>query len=74
MIELELTGQRLRLWSLPKIVIGVRSFLGLEGYYRRFVEGFFKIAMLNTLLTCKGHKFTWTEACEDSFQELKKRS
>ena len=29
-------------WSLPKIVTGVRSFLGLAGYYRRFVEGFFE--------------------------------
>ena len=60
-------------WSQPKNVSEIRSFLGLAGYYRRFVEGFSKIAMPLTLLTRKGHKFTWTEACEKSFQELKTR-
>ena len=60
-------------WSQPKNILEIRSFLGLAGYYRRFVEGFSKIAIPLTLLTRKGHKFTWTEACEKSFQELKTR-
>ena len=60
-------------WQQPKNVSEVRSFLGLAGYYRRFVEGFSKIALPMTLLTRKGHKFTWSDSCEGSFQELKKR-
>ena len=49
----------------------VRSFLGLAGYYRRFVEGFLKIARPVTALMQKGKEFKWMEACEKSFQELK---
>ena len=60
-------------WNRPMNVSEVRSFLGLAGYYRRFVEGFSKIAMPLTQLTRKSHKFEWTEACEKSFQELKQR-
>jgi len=51
----------------------VRSFLGLAGYYRRFIEGFSKIARSMIELLRKDKKFTWTESCEKSFQELKKR-
>ena len=51
----------------------IHSFLGLDGYYRRFVEGFSHLAMPLTSLTQKGAKFEWTKKCEDSFQELKKR-
>ncbi|XP_071677276.1 uncharacterized protein [Lolium perenne] len=51
----------------------VRSFLGLAGYYRKFVEGFSSIAKPMTMLLKKGKKFEWTEQCEASFQELKKR-
>ena len=47
--------------------------MGLAGYYRRFVDGFSKIVTPMTALTQKGQKFIWTEACENSFQELKKR-
>nr|KYP34208.1 Transposon Ty3-G Gag-Pol polyprotein [Cajanus cajan] len=46
---------------------------GLARYYRRFIEGFSKIAMPLTQLTKKGQPFEWTEKCENSFQELKKR-
>ena len=55
----------------PTNVIEIHSFLGLAGYYRRFIEGFSKIARPMTSLTQKGKEFKWTEACERSFQELK---
>ena len=60
-------------WSQPKNVTEIRSFLGLAGYYRRFVESFSKIVTPMTSLTLKVQKFTGTEACENSFQELKRR-
>ena len=49
----------------------VRSFLGLAGCYRRFVEGFSKIATSLTRLTRNNAKFQWDDDCEKSFQELK---
>ena len=51
----------------------IRSFLGLAGYYCRFIENFSKIAKPMTELLKKDTKFKWTEECEASFQELKKR-
>ena len=51
----------------------IRSFLGLAGYYRWFIEGFFKIALLLTRLSQKGVKFEWSNGCERSFQELKNK-
>ena len=51
----------------------IKSFLGLAGYYRRFIEGFSKRARPMTRLTQKGVKFDWTEECERSFQDLKKK-
>jgi len=58
-------------WKQPTNVTEIRSFLGLAGYYRRFIEGFSKIARPMTALTQKGKEFKWTKACEKSFQELK---
>ncbi|CAH9130500.1 unnamed protein product [Cuscuta epithymum] len=60
-------------WSRPKNAKEVRSFLGLAGYYRKFVEGFSAIALPLTTLTRKGKEFEWTGHCEKSFQELKNR-
>ena len=60
-------------WNRLNSVTEVRSFLGLAGYYRRFVEGFSHLTMPLTHLTQKGAKFEWTGKCEESFQELKKR-
>ena len=60
-------------WPTPKSVTEIRSFLGLAGYYRRFVEGFSKIAGSMTRLTQKGVKFEWDDRCEKSFQQLKER-
>ena len=51
----------------------IRSFLGIAGYYRRFIENFSRIAKSMTELLKKDTKFKWTEECEASFQELKKR-
>nr|CAH66151.1 OSIGBa0097I11.3 [Oryza sativa] len=60
-------------WKQPKTVSEIRSFLGLAGYYRRFIENFSKIARPMTRLLQKEVKYKWTEDCERSFQELKKR-
>ncbi|XP_052187706.1 uncharacterized protein LOC127798285 [Diospyros lotus] len=60
-------------WQAPKTVGEIRSFLGLAGYYRRFVEGFSKISAPLTRLTQKEVKFEWDAKCEQSFQELKAR-
>ncbi|KAL0544274.1 hypothetical protein IC582_019387 [Cucumis melo] len=58
-------------WPRPSTVSEVRSFLGLTGYYRRFVEDFYRIASPLTQLTRKGTPFVWSPAHESSFQELK---
>ena len=58
-------------WKPPQNVIEVRSFLGLVGYYRRFVRGFSVIASSFTKLLKKGIKFEWTEKCQNSFEQLK---
>jgi len=60
-------------WESPKSVFEVKSFLGLTGYYRRFIEGFSKLALSLTQLTRKGQAYVWDAKCEKSFQELKKR-
>jgi hypothetical protein len=60
-------------WKVPTSVSNIQSFLGLAGYYRRFIEGFLKINKPMTELLEKDKKFKWTPACEASFQELKKR-
>ena len=60
-------------WEQPKTVTEIRSFLGLAGYYRRFVQGFSLIAAPLTHLTRKGVKFVWDDVCENRFQELKNR-
>ena len=58
-------------WPTPRNVTDVRSFMGLAGYYRRFIEGFSKVAHAITSLQKKGMKFEWTSRCEESFQRLK---
>jgi hypothetical protein len=59
--------------NTPQNVSDIRSFLGLVGYYRRFIEEFFKISKPMTELLEKSKTFEWTHRCEASFQELKKR-
>jgi hypothetical protein len=48
-------------WSIPTTVTEVRSFLGLAGYYRRFIKGFSKIAKPMTSLLKKEREFKWDE-------------
>ncbi|GJR62887.1 putative reverse transcriptase domain-containing protein [Tanacetum coccineum] len=60
-------------WPRPTTVTEVRSFLGLAGYYRRFVEGFSRLALPLTQLMRKGEKFVWTDERNESFEELKRR-
>jgi hypothetical protein len=60
-------------WSQPRTVTEVRSFLGLAGYYRRFISGFAKLARSLTQLTRKDTPFVWSEECELAFQQLKER-
>ncbi|MCI85059.1 retrotransposon protein putative Ty3-gypsy subclass, partial [Trifolium medium] len=53
-------------WETPESVTEVRSFLGLAGYYWRFIEGFSKLALSLTQLTRKSQAFVWDEKCEKS--------
>ncbi|GKB90815.1 putative reverse transcriptase domain-containing protein, partial [Tanacetum coccineum] len=58
-------------WEAPRTPFEVRSFLGLAGYYRQFIENFSKIAKPLTILTWKSKTFDWGEEQERSFQTLK---
>ena len=60
-------------WPVPTDVSAVRSFMGIAGYYRRFVERFSAIANPITSLQKKGVKFVWTEKCQNSFEQLKQK-
>ncbi|WVZ52113.1 hypothetical protein U9M48_003203 [Paspalum notatum var. saurae] len=59
-------------WKQPQTVTEIRSFLGLAGYYRRFIKDFSKIAKPMTALTQKNAKFAWSPKCEEAFGTLKK--
>ncbi|GJS17151.1 putative reverse transcriptase domain-containing protein [Tanacetum coccineum] len=60
-------------WTSPKSPTEIRQFLGLAGYYRRFIEGFSKIAKPMTKLTQKKVKFEWGDKQEAAFQLLKQK-
>ncbi|XP_058725857.1 uncharacterized mitochondrial protein AtMg00860-like [Vicia villosa] len=60
-------------WERPKNATEVRSFLGLAGYYRRFIMGFSKLALPLTRLTRKEVSLSWNSECEKSFQKLKEK-
>ena len=60
-------------WEISKSVFEIRSFLRLEGCYRRFIEDFSLLVVPMTKLTRKEVKFEWNDMCERAFQELKRR-
>jgi len=60
-------------WEVPKTPTEIRSFLGLAGYYRRFIQDFSKIALPLTKLTKKTAAFSWDEAQHRAFEELRQR-
>ena len=60
-------------WKPPTNVSEVRSFLGLAGYYKKFVERFSKIETPLTNLLKKDQKFKWSDTCQHSFGELRQR-
>jgi hypothetical protein len=63
--------EAIKSWPPPTNISEVRSFMGLVGYYRRFIVGSSKIAHPITYLQKKGVKFEWSTKCEDNFQCLK---
>nr|GFC32738.1 putative reverse transcriptase domain-containing protein [Tanacetum cinerariifolium] len=60
-------------WASPKTPTEIRQFFGLVGYYRRFIEGFLKIAKSMTKLTQKDVKFDWGNKQEAAFQRIKQK-
>jgi hypothetical protein len=60
-------------WEPQTTVSEIRSFLGLAGYYRRFIEGFSKTVKPLTSLLEKDKKFIWSKPYQNSFDELRKR-
>jgi hypothetical protein len=58
-------------WPTPKDVSDIKSFMGLAGYYRRFIRGFSKIGFPIMPLQKNKVKFIWTSECEEVFQEMK---
>jgi len=65
--------EAIKSWEAPRTPTEIRQFLGLAGYYRRFIEGFSKIAQPLTSLTQKGTKFIWGDKQEEAFQLLKQK-
>jgi hypothetical protein len=60
-------------WKAPRYVRGIKSFIGMARYYRRFIEGFSKIARPMIALLAKKVEFKWTTECQESFETLKKK-
>ena len=59
-------------WERPELVFEIRSFLGLAGYYMRFIKDFSRLTAPMTRLTRKEVKFEWNDLCEEAF-EFKRR-
>ncbi|GJT20458.1 reverse transcriptase domain-containing protein [Tanacetum coccineum] len=60
-------------WKTPELSTEIRSFLGLAGYYQRFIENFSKIAKPLTLLTQKNKAYVWGDKQDEAFQILKEK-
>ena len=65
--------QAVKDWATPSSVKDVRAFLGLTGYYRRFIQDYARVAAPIIELTKKGQAFLWQEAQEQAFRELKEK-
>ncbi|WVZ81032.1 LOW QUALITY PROTEIN: hypothetical protein U9M48_028459, partial [Paspalum notatum var. saurae] len=59
-------------WKQPETITEIRSFLGLAGYYHRFIKDFSKTTKPMTSLTKKNARYSWSPHCEEAFQSLKK--
>ena len=60
-------------WEKLKLVFEIHSFMGLAGYYRKFIKEFSRLVAPVTKLTWKEVKFEWNDLCKQVFQELKRR-
>src|SRR2546425_8411514 len=60
-------------WPQPRSTTDIRSFLGMAGYYRRFIEGFSLIAVPMTKFLRKDVPLVWLKACQYSFDQLKEK-
>lgn len=65
--------QAVMVWPVPTSVSEIRSFLGLVGYYRRFVPDFSRISQPMTKLMKNTTSFKWDDSCKEAFQKLEKR-
>ena len=65
--------EAIKKWEAPKTPTEIRQFLGLAGYYRRFIENFSRVAQPLTTLTQKDKKFIWGNKQEEAFQTLKQK-
>ncbi|GKA25127.1 putative reverse transcriptase domain-containing protein [Tanacetum coccineum] len=65
--------EAIKSWAAPTTPTEVRQFLGLAGYYRRFIEGFSLISKPLTKLTQKNKKYEWGKEEEEAFQTLKQK-
>ncbi|XP_073121931.1 uncharacterized protein [Henckelia pumila] len=63
--------QAVKEWSVPRNASEIRSFLGLAGYYRKFIKGFSSITVPLTALTKKNARYVWSSECQKSFDVLK---
>jgi hypothetical protein len=60
-------------WKVPTDARGIKSFIGMAGYYRRFIEGFSKIVKPMTALLANKIEFKWTQKCQEAFESLKEK-
>jgi len=65
--------QAVKNWPIPKSATEIKSFIGLAGYYRRFVQDFSKIVAPLTKLTKKGENYVWTDECASASEKLKNK-
>jgi hypothetical protein len=60
-------------WKAPTDARGIKSFIGMAGYYRRFIEGFSKIARPMIALLANKVEFKWAQKCQEAFEALKEK-